>query len=345
MRNIYIDNLKGLLITLVVIGHFIEPLLAKSTVAKQLYWFVYLFHMPLFVAISGYCSQAFLIKEEKEKIITHLLLPYIILQIIYTSLEAMLSGGEWNPALLTPNYTLWYLFSLFIWRLIFPYWMMLRWPLITAIVAGLLINLDNNADGFLSISRIFVFLPFFIVGALAHQKKFNFNFKFTYRSRLLAIIVILSAIALSIYGVYYNAYIFNIAYGRYSFQSLGFTWYEGIALRIIHYALATIISLALLIVIPKHKTVFAWIGRYSLYPYVLHGLIVQIAIASGVYTLWSQEFQVGVLILGAAGLTAALSTIYMRQATDFVLSGAGLLPNLVVQQRKDTITHHRTNTD
>lgn len=75
-RIVLWDNLKFILITLVVIGHLADEFTAKSDVYKSVFLFIYTFHMPLFILISGlfhsekniikkcifYCSIGFLYK-------------------------------------------------------------------------------------------------------------------------------------------------------------------------------------------------------------------------------------------------------------------------------------------
>ncbi len=47
------DNLKFILITLVVVGHFSERFASTSDICKSIFLFIYAFHMPLFLFISG----------------------------------------------------------------------------------------------------------------------------------------------------------------------------------------------------------------------------------------------------------------------------------------------------
>ena len=47
------DNIKGLLIILVVAGHFMHPVHNDNEVMSALFDIIYLFHMPLFVFLSG----------------------------------------------------------------------------------------------------------------------------------------------------------------------------------------------------------------------------------------------------------------------------------------------------
>ena len=56
VRNVYICNLKALLIFLVVFGHFIERDIGTNSAVHALYRGIYLFHIPLFVFTSGFIS-------------------------------------------------------------------------------------------------------------------------------------------------------------------------------------------------------------------------------------------------------------------------------------------------
>lgn len=48
-RKYWIDYLKAIAIYLVILGHLPDELHIK--------WGIYLFHMPLFFIISGYCTN------------------------------------------------------------------------------------------------------------------------------------------------------------------------------------------------------------------------------------------------------------------------------------------------
>ena len=55
-RDTKIDSLKFLLVILVIIGHVVGPYktIQSNMIIKD---FIYLFHIPLFVYISGYLSK------------------------------------------------------------------------------------------------------------------------------------------------------------------------------------------------------------------------------------------------------------------------------------------------
>lgn len=67
-RNKTYDGLKFLLIVLVTIGHFSEPYRYTHSMIGAGYSVIYLFHMPLFILLSGYFSKHITLKKNKEDI-------------------------------------------------------------------------------------------------------------------------------------------------------------------------------------------------------------------------------------------------------------------------------------
>ena len=55
-RDTYFDNLKFILILLVVVGHLIEPFNDEAAMGA-IYRFIYSFHMPLFIFAAGYFAK------------------------------------------------------------------------------------------------------------------------------------------------------------------------------------------------------------------------------------------------------------------------------------------------
>ncbi|WP_028911863.1 acyltransferase family protein [Prevotella sp. MA2016] len=53
-RLIWIDSSKGWLMVLVVIGHAIQSVLKDGCYDNQVWNVIYSFHMPAFVALSGW---------------------------------------------------------------------------------------------------------------------------------------------------------------------------------------------------------------------------------------------------------------------------------------------------
>lgn len=117
-RNPFWDSLKVLLIFFVVYGHMIETCVENSKLNQALYNTIYLFHMPLFVFVSGYFSHM----KNKKKYLTRMgtiFETYIVFQFI-RCIKPMFTEGNMSlfPDILFPKGILWYLACLLLWRAI-----------------------------------------------------------------------------------------------------------------------------------------------------------------------------------------------------------------------------------
>lgn len=110
-RNTELDGCKFLLVCLVVIGHCIEPTRYVSSFSGHLYSCIYLFHMPLFVILSGYFTKEenTLLKLFKSSV--GLLETYFFVTIFIILFVTKDISNLFSPALST-----WYLLSLIYWR-------------------------------------------------------------------------------------------------------------------------------------------------------------------------------------------------------------------------------------
>lgn len=110
-RDYRIDGIKWLLIVLVTFGHVIEPALSNP-IANKLYSIIYIFHMPLFVFISGYYANV----KDKEKLISKGIM--LLETFLVVMIPQCFYYGSIIP-LLNPENSGWYLISLITWYIIF----------------------------------------------------------------------------------------------------------------------------------------------------------------------------------------------------------------------------------
>lgn len=115
-RDTAFDSIKFYLTLLVIGGHCLETFnMHTSGATAHIYQFIYLFHMPLFVFISGYFLNP---AQDKRKFYTSLLLifeTYILFQTPPFIVEWL--KGNFSPSnLLNPAWAMWYLPSLMVWR-------------------------------------------------------------------------------------------------------------------------------------------------------------------------------------------------------------------------------------
>ncbi len=273
MKNIkkvripYWDNIKGLLIILVVIGHLIEVL--PQGQQGLIYKFIYLFHMPLFVFVSGYLAKFNLKRSVKT-----FLIPYFIAQTICCAVSG-------NPIqFTTPFWILWYLLSLFIWYLSLPLLDRLKTnirPLfiLVMIVFACIIGYEESVGYFASLSRTIVFFPYFIMGYYTkyyYAKHKNENFlnrnKYLMKTGICTLLLLIVGLF-----VYKSANIdAKWLYGAYSYDGANYT----ILFRMLHYAIAIIIGCFVLIFIPQRKNMLTEIGKNSFKIYLSHMIIVPV---------------------------------------------------------------------
>lgn len=109
-RIVWVDYLKAFTCLLVVIGHLLQSL-QKAGIPQNLQltnfiiYYIYLFHMPLFMCISGFLyskkkleetSFSGYIKFEKRKLID-LMIPYIVFYLIYLGINILFSKDVNTP--------------------------------------------------------------------------------------------------------------------------------------------------------------------------------------------------------------------------------------------------------
>ncbi|MGY5240414.1 acyltransferase family protein [Clostridium tertium] len=269
-RYYLLDNLKVILIFFVVFGHVIEYYINDNSILMTLYIFIYIFHMPLFIFISGYLSKNFY--RMKRKAIRNLLIPYIIFNMIwYTAVYIGTRRAMFS--VLYPGWTLWYLLSLFFWRITLKYLIKFKYILLLSFIAGVLVGLIPSIGSILSISRTIVFLPFFLLGYYTteeHLEKIK-SFKSEY-----AITGILVFLLVAIYIVKNDLFNYKFLYNSYSYNALEVSLFEGTIFRIFLYFGAIIFSICVINLVPRKEQFFSKIGKATMNIYVFHIYLVML---------------------------------------------------------------------
>jgi fucose 4-O-acetylase-like acetyltransferase len=166
-RSIFFDNYKGILILLVVFGHFLYDMRFVDDIFNVIAKIIYIFHMPAFVLISGYFSKS----EFNSRKLFRLSFYYVGINTILMLLNIYLF--HCSPSLLSPFNSLWYLLSLIIWRLIVKHVSKVRWIIPISFIVALLIGFWPDVANILSLKRVFAFFPFFIVGYKLNEEAIN----------------------------------------------------------------------------------------------------------------------------------------------------------------------------
>ena len=157
-RSAYWDNVKFLLISLVVLGHCLWAFRSRPGVSL-IVGSIYLFHMPALVFVSGFFSKSD--NSRSAKSLLRLWFAFFLLTAVYWLL-AFKRGTP--PKLTVPYYSAWYLLALIVWRFVTPWVTKIKYSILyfsaLAILAGFWIKITNE----FALSRIICFYPFFLAG-------------------------------------------------------------------------------------------------------------------------------------------------------------------------------------
>lgn len=152
------DNLKGLAIFLIVLGHM--SFLTKFESISFIHNFVFIFHLSVFFFVAGYFTK--IDENIYIKSIKRILIPYILFTIIYWIIYLPF-GSPSQLIFIYPTYALWFLLTLFFMKIALPIVDRFKYPLLFSLLFALLFGFVDSGD-ILSLSRSFVFFPVFLIG-------------------------------------------------------------------------------------------------------------------------------------------------------------------------------------
>ena len=281
-RDYLFDNMKGILIILVVFGHLIEYFAFRTYGSiSYVYTGIYLFHMPMFVFISGYFS-----KKHNEKRILELILVYILWQAIifplFISMTLDIPFSEYTKSLFDPRFTYWYIFSLITWKIITPYFSKLKFSLAVSITLGLFIGYSSIKSGLgnFSLGRTFAFYPFYLAGYYCTKDQFYY-----YKSKLNKYIGIIAFVSLVILGVIFinsldqllikEKYIHKILFFKDKYEKYLRNEDIGFIIRSILYSLQFMCIYLFTTFISSKKSIFSKIGQNTLFIYLSHAVLIK----------------------------------------------------------------------
>ena len=170
-KRIYLyDNLKFLLILFVIIGHFIDygGKAFSDYVHYDTFIFIYAFHMPLFVFISGLFFKA---TNITKKVFFYLSAAVMMKAVTFLFQRLITQTGELDfvDAIGPP----WFLVALAAFTLISYFLSNINQylVLIIAVIFTCFAGYTDSVNTFLSLSRIIVFFPFYYMGVIFDANK------------------------------------------------------------------------------------------------------------------------------------------------------------------------------
>ncbi len=196
-REFLFDNIRGVLILLVVLGHALEYFRLENKVGEFLYVFIYLFHMPVFIFISGYFSKN--LEKGRRTAVETFLVPYLLLN-LFLSVIMLAIGKTQEILILSPGWTLWYLYCMFIWRLMLPDLVKIRYVLLLSFIVGIFSGFLTEFGTYMALARTLGFFPFFLAGYYANSQLIK-NLRRIHHSKLISVGIIIFAIATAFFWI------------------------------------------------------------------------------------------------------------------------------------------------
>lgn len=307
-----LDNARFVLIALVVVGHLLEQLVDAGPLAAAAYRWVYLFHMPAFVLISGALSKPALTRRRAWAIVTRLLLPFVVFQTLYAAWDAWLfDTGDWSQGYLTPYWLLWYLMSLACWRLLLPLFARLKFALPWAVAIALAAGAVPWIGYALSLSRTLVFFPLFLIGYQIGARKLQRLGASRMRRRVAAAILTVAAVGAWLWRDLDPEWLYHAL----GYVALGVDPLPGAATRLALLIASALCALSVIALVSRHarRTGF---GKRSLTAYLMHGFLVRGLLAAGVFAWFARMLPpfAQLLLCGVAG--ALIATMLSTQHAD-----------------------------
>ena len=272
------DNLKFLLIIFVVIGHYTQQFRADNEILQRIYVFIYSFHMPIFIFVTGLFSKKAVDEKNIKKVLPYLTCFFATTLILFIT-RALLG---WAPVfeLFSPSGISWYLMSMFFMFLIT---MLIKdykpkYIFVLSLIIGVMCGFvqTENPD-FFTWMRTLTFYPFFCLGYISDREKIE---KATNKISIkITAVIFFVAIYLLIYFYPKQANkISRLNTARHTFSELGRFAPYGWELRLLTYAISFAAIFLLISLIPRKRIKgFTSLGERTLGIYMFHYVIIYTA--------------------------------------------------------------------
>ena len=179
-RLLWADSLKGWLMVLVILGHAIQTVMPEACFHNHLWNLIYSFHMPAFMAVSGYFAYRAHGngggKSQCARRFRQLMVPYVA----WSAISFLLSGDytleRVGKMVLYPDTSFWFLWVLFFINVVFVFcqWVaekvrrdeLLVIGVTCFLLLGIMVGAELRVFGFQFLAYYFVF---YTIGYCVHR--------------------------------------------------------------------------------------------------------------------------------------------------------------------------------
>lgn len=314
-RIAYFDNAKGILIIFIVLAHVLSLCSSYYDYSDDFFKFATLFMLQGFFIISAFFSRKS--KTSKWKRLQSLLKTYLIWQTIITIYFAfILHIINFNVNYLVPRYTLWFLITMMSYTLTdfilekVNYKVMIPLSFIIGLLSGFIPIFGET----LSLSRTFVFFPFYVLGYYAKDLDLFNKIKLP---KIKKSTIVISIIILIVILCFDDILSIKILKGKYNYFDIdNITPIIAFLQRLLFYGLSLIVTTAFLNLVPSKESFLTKLGRNTLYIYLTQGIILKTFITEEF--LLNNEVIGTVILFSLACILTVLFTKIIKKITNII---------------------------
>jgi fucose 4-O-acetylase-like acetyltransferase len=278
-RDPWFDNAKMALVTLVVVGHA-WTLLPDNAASDHSYDFLYAWHVPAFVFVTGYLSKSFAwTRVRMWQLVRTVAVPYLVFECLLALFRIYVGGEQLADLFRDPHWPMWYLAALFFWRLLTPAFRPLPGGLLVAV--GISLFAGMYAGDTLDAARVLGLLPFFVMGLKATPERIELLRRRPAQVAAVAVLVAIWVLTTwtdrwaSTEWLYYRSRYDEMGYG----DDL-----HALLTRALVLVVGTLGAWAFFALVPRVNGWFTRMGAWTLVVYLFHGFVVKGANYAGVDT-------------------------------------------------------------
>ncbi|GAB2444665.1 acyltransferase family protein [Nocardioides hungaricus] len=303
-RDPWFDNAKMALVTLVVVGHA-WVLLPDNEVTNHFYDFLYAWHVPAFVLVTGYLSRSFTwTRVRLWQLFRTVVVPYLLFESAIALFRILVGGERLDDLFRDPHWPMWFLAALFFWRLLTPILRPMPAGLVVAVVVSLVAGM--YAGDTLDLARVLGLLPFFVMGLKATPERLELLRRPAVRAGAVGVFV-----AIWIATTWTDSWASTEwLYYRSRYDEMGYADdLHALLVRALVLAIGTLGALAFLALVPRVNGWFTTMGTFSLVVYLFHGFVVKGADYAG-YDTWADANPLAITF-GVTTLAAVLLALLL----------------------------------
>lgn len=312
VRDPWWDNARFVSAALIVALHTAGSIMAREDALHAFHIASWAFRVPVFVMLAGvFSSGGPLGPRSLRTLMRSIMLPALLFSLLF-SLESRWLGGEFTLHIVQLPWTLWFLMSLFFWRLLLPLVTQLRHPLLITTGIALAVGYVDEFGLAFSASRTLVYLPLFYLGWRIGQG----SLRTWFTSRWSLPVSVAGLLASCVIGLVWHRDIkgnwLSMRHPYTAADPLSLEWAWLIRLSVL--ACAAALALCMLRLVPRRRLpLISTLGAGGFTVYLLHPLVIMPVREHGYIDRVNSPVEIVGLVLCAVLLTMLLASPLVRR--------------------------------